>query len=351
MIKKYLNRLFIEGLSGMALGLFSTLIIGTIICQIGTIIGDNSFGQYILQMGNIAKTLTGAGIGVGVAVKLKSSPLTSVSAAVAGLIGAFPSLSVSSINFGVPGEPLGAFIAAYVAIEIGSIVSGKTKLEIILTPLTCIAGGAAAGFFIGPYISSAMTWVGKLVTINVENHPIAGGIIVSVVMGILLTLPISSAAIGISMKLTGLAAGAATIGCCCNMIGFAVISYRENKVGGLVAQGIGTSMLQVPNIIKNPLIWVPSILSSAILGPVSSALLKMVSNPVGSGMGSAGLVGQFMSYQSMIEAGFSPTTTLIEIAVMQFILPAIISLAIAEAMRKLKLIKQGDMKLGDVTRA
>ena len=344
-MKKYLNRLFIDGLSGMAYGLFSTLIIGTIICQIGKLVGDNTVGTYLTAMGNVAKTLTGAGIGVGVACKLKSSPLTTVAAAVAGMIGAFPNVANEGFKIAAPGEPLGAFIAAYVAIEIGHLVSGKTKVDIIVTPVCCILAGAVAGYFVGPYISVAMKWVGELVNINVEKSPILGGIAVSVVMGILLTLPISSAAIGISMGLSGLAAGAATIGCCCNMVGFAVISYRENKVGGLIAQGVGTSMLQIPNIVRNPLIWIPSILASAILGPISSAVLKMVSNPVGSGMGSAGLVGQFMAYDSMIAAGVSPLVTLLEIAVMHFVLPALVCLGIAEAMRKLNLIKKDDLKL------
>lgn len=348
MIKKYLNRLFIDGLSGMAYGLFSTLIIGTIICQIGSIIGGNTVGAYFTAMGNVAKTITGAGIGVGVAVKLKASPLTTISAAVAGMVGAFPNMAIESFKIGSPGEPLGAFIAAYVAIEIGGLVSGKTKLEIIVTPLCCILTGAVAGYLVGPYISAAMKWIGNLVNINVENSPIIGGIVVSVVMGILLTLPISSAAIGISMGITGLAAGAATIGCCCNMVGFAIISYRENKVGGLIAQGLGTSMLQMPNIVRKPIIWLPSIIASAILGPVSSALLKMVSTPVGSGMGSAGLVGQFAAYGAMAEAGTSPVIALLEIVIMHFVLPAVVCLGISEGMRKLNLIKKGDLKLQDI---
>lgn len=345
MVKKYLNRVFIDGLSGMAFGLFSTLIIGTILCQIASLIGSNMVSSYLVAMGNIAKTLTGAGIGVGVACKLKSSPLTTVSAAVCGMIGAFPNLVNEAFVVGKPGEPLGAFIAAYVAIEIGALVSGKTKVDIIVTPICCIVTGAAAGYFVGPYISAAMVFLGNLVNVNVVKHPILGGIAVSVLMGIILTLPISSAAIGVSMGITGLAAGAATVGCCCNMVGFAVISYRENKFGGLIAQGLGTSMLQVPNIVRNPLIWLPAIISSAVLGPVSSAVLKMVSNPVGSGMGSAGLVGQFMAYDSMVANGFSPVVTLLEIALMHFVLPAVLSLAIAEAMRKLKLIKNNDLKL------
>lgn len=345
MIKRYLNRLFIDGLSGMAYGLFSTLIIGTIICQIAKLVGDNSVGVYLNAMGSVAKTLTGAGIGVGVACKLKSSPLTTVSAAVCGMIGAFPKINIEAFNIGTPGEPLGAFIAAYIAIEIGCLVAGKTKVDIIVTPISCIITGAASGYFVGPYISYVMSWLGNLVNVNVEKYPILGGIAVSVLMGMILTLPISSAAIGVSMGITGLAAGAATVGCCCNMVGFAVISYRENKFGGLIAQGLGTSMLQVPNIVRKPIIWLPAIISSAILGPVSSAVLKMVSNPVGSGMGSAGLVGQFMSYDSMVAAGFTPVVALLEIILMQFVLPAAVTLAVAEGMRKLNLIKNGDMKL------
>lgn len=344
-MKKYLNRLFIDGLSGMAYGLFSTLIIGTIICQIGKLVGNNVVGEYLIAIGEAAQTITGAGIGVGVACKLKASPLTTVAAAVAGMVGAFPNPSIEALAISKPGEPLGAFIAAYIAIEVGHFVSGKTKVDIIVTPFSCVLVGSAAGYFVGPYIISAMDWVGELINVNVEKSPILGGIVISVAMGMLLTLPISSAAIGISMKLSGLAAGAATIGCCCNMVGFAVISYRENKFGGLIAQGVGTSMIQMPNIVRHPLIWVPSILSSAILGPISSAVLGMVNNMKGSGMGSAGLVGQFMAYDTMVNAGFSPVVTVLEIVLMHFVLPAVVSLAIAEAMRKMGWIKSGDLRL------
>ena len=345
MVKKYLNRVFIDGLSGMALGLFSTLIIGTIICQIASLLGDNVISQYLMAMGNVAKTLTGAGIGVGVACKLKSSPLTPVCAAVCGIICAFPNVVNEAFVIGKPGEPLGAFIAAYVAVEIGALVAGKTKVDIIVTPLCCILAGAAAGYFIGPYISQAMVWLGNLVNINVQKYPFFGGMAISVLMGVILTLPISSAAIGVSMGISGLAAGAATIGCCCNMVGFAVISYRENKFGGLIAQGLGTSMLQVPNLVKKPILWIPPVISSAVLGPVASCLLKMVSNPVGSGMGSAGLVGQFMAYDSMVANGLSPAISILEIIAMHFVLPAVLTLAVAEGMRKLNLIKTGDLKL------
>lgn len=347
-MKKIFNRIFIDGLGGMALGLFSTLIIGTIICQIGKLFGDTIVATYLIAIGNAAKSVTGAGIGVGVAVKLKASPLTAVAAAVAGFVGAFPNLSLSAVNIGTPGEPLGAFVAAYVAVEIGALVSGKTKLDILVTPLCCVLGGSIIGLLIGPYVSKFMFWLGSLVNISVDNYPVIGGIIVSVLMGIFLTLPISSAAIGISMGLSGLAAGAATIGCCCNMVGFAVISYRENKVGGLIAQGVGTSMLQMPNIIRRPIIWLPAIISSAILGPVSSALLKMTSTPVGSGMGSAGLVGQFAAFESLTGGGMPAGLAILEIVLMHFILPAVVTLGIAEAMRKLGWIRNNDLKLGDL---
>ena len=311
--KKILNRIFIDGLSGMALGLFSTLIIGTIIAQIGTLIGG-PVGSYLKAISNVAKTLTGAGIGVGVACKFKEGPLVTVSAAVAGMIGAFPA-APEAITLGAPGEPLGAFVAAYVAIEVGHLVAGKTKVDILVTPLISICAGAAIGLFVGPYITDFMKWLGGLVNVNVEQSPIFGGIIVSVLMGMILTLPISSAAIGISMGLTGL------------------------------AQGVGTSMLQIPNIVRRPIIWIPAIVSSAILGPVASAVLHMVSTPVGSGMGSAGFVGQIAAFGAMTEAGMSTWMALIQIAIMHFILPALLTLGVSEFMRKKGWIREGDMAL------
>ncbi|MDO5402877.1 MAG: PTS sugar transporter subunit IIC [Eubacteriales bacterium] len=343
-LKKVLNHIFIDGLGGMALGLFSTLIIGTIIGQIGTLIGGNA-GLYITTVANVAKTLTGAGIGVGVAVKFKSSPLVTISAAAAGMVGAFPTVTeMTAFTLGKPGEPLGAFIAALAAIEFGRLVSQKSKVDIIVTPFVSICSGAVVGFVAGPPISAFMSWLGAVVNVNVELHPVIGGIMISVLMGIILTLPISSAAIGVSMGITGLAAGAATIGCCCQMVGFAVASYRENKMGGLIAQGLGTSMLQIPNIVRKPVIWLPAIISSAVLGPVSSAVLHMTSTPTGSGMGAAGLVGQIMAWQSMSQ-NMPAAVVAIEIIVMHFVLPALVTLAVSEFMRRMKWIKDGDMLL------
>lgn len=273
LIKKCLNRVFVEGLSGMALGLFATLIIGTIIQQIGTLAGG-SIGTLIYAVGKMAAGLTCAGIGVGVAYKFQESPMVVLSAATSGMIGGYASkvlagtlLVDGNLALQGPGEPLGAFIAAYVGIEIGHLIAGKTRLDIILVPFLSIGTGSAVGVLVGPSISSFMTWLGGLINWGTEQQPFLMGIVVSVLMGMILTLPISSAALGVILNLSGLAAGAATVGCCCNMIGFAVASFRENGVGGLIAQGVGTSMLQVPNIVKKPLIWLPVILSSAVLGP------------------------------------------------------------------------------------
>ena len=348
-MKKYLNRLFIEGLGGMALGLFSTLIFGTILTQIASFTKWD-IAVYLNFIANVAKTITGAGIGVGVASKFKESPLVTVAAAVAGMIGAFPALyqmagTEYSFVLGKPGEPLGAFVAAYIAIEVGHMISGKTQIDILITPFLSILSGAIVGIFVGPYISKFIKWIGNLINVNVDKYPVLGGMAIAVCMGMMLTLPISSAAIGISMQITGLAAGAATVGCCCQMVGFAVASFQENKFGGLVAQGVGTSMLQIPNIMKKPLIWIPPIVSSAILGPVASAVLKMVSTPEGSGMGSSGLVGQFSAYSAMTAAGTSSTVAVIEILFLHFVLPAILTYFIAQGLRKIRWIKDGDMKI------
>ncbi|BDZ79358.1 PTS transporter subunit IIC [Claveliimonas bilis] len=349
-LKKVLDRIFIDGLSGMAQGLFATLIIGTIVQQIGTLIGG-SVGDMIFAIGKVAASLTGAGIGVGVAAKFKEGQLVTVSAGVAGMAGAFASnllagtvLVDGTMVYSGPGEPLGAFIAAYVGIVFGHMVSGKTKVEILVTPIVTIGTGSAVGLLLGPPISQFMTGLGAIINWGTEQQPFLMGIIVSVLMGMILTLPISSAALGIILNLSGLAAGAATVGCCCNMVGFAVASYRENKVGGLLAQGIGTSMLQVPNIVRKPVIWLPAILCSAILGPVGTVVLRMTSNATGSGMGTAGLVGQIMTWQTMIQTE-PASIVLIKILLIQILLPAVVTLAISEFMRKRQWIKFGDMQL------
>ena len=349
-VKKYLNRVFIDGLGGMALGLFATLIVGTIIQQVGLFV-KGEIGDMIYLLGKAAASVTGAGIGIGVACKFKESPLVAVSAAVAGMVGAFAGnimkgtvLVDGAIVLSGPGEPLGAFLAAYVAIELGHLISGKTKIDILVTPLATVLAGSAVGLLAGPPISGFMSSLGAIINWGTQQQPFLMGIVVSVAMGVVLPLPTSPAALGVFLNLSGLAAGAATVGCCCNMVGFAVASYRENKMGGLLAQGLGTSMLQVPNIVRHPQIWIPAILSSAILGPVGTMVLGMTNNATGSGMGTAGLVGPIMTYQTMVETE-AAQMVLGKILLIQFLLPAAVTLIISELMRRKKWIKQGDMKL------
>lgn len=350
-IKYLLKLIFIDGLSGMAYGLFATLIVGTIIGQIASYV-DGDFGVWLSSMAAFAKVMTGAGIGVGVACKFKKEPLVVISSAAVGMLGAFASsiLNGAAIDGGRvvlsgPGEPLGAFIAVISAIGISSLVSGKTKLDILVTPVSMLLVGGTAGLLLGPPISAMMTALGEFINWGTQRQPLLMGIVVSSVMGICLTLPISSAAIGISLGLSGIAAGAAVVGCCCQMVGFAVSSYRENRVSGLLAQGIGTSMLQMPNIIRHPLIWIPPTLASIILGPVATLLVKLPCDAIGSGMGTAGLVGPIMTYTAMINDGRSVAITLTVILLMLFVAPAVLSLSFSEIMRKRKWIKYGDMKL------
>lgn len=321
----------------MALGLFSSLIIGLIIKQIGTILSI----PILINFGNIAQKLMGPAIGAGVAHSIGAPPLGIFASVAVGTIGA-GSISFDGATAIInTGEPVGALIASLIGAEVSKIVKGKTKVDIVLVPITTILVGGLAGRYVAPYITQFMNYVGSFINMATELHPIPMGIIVSVVMGIILTLPISSAALAISLKLSGLAAGASTVGCAANMIGFAVASYRENGIGGFIAQGIGTSMIQIPNIVKNPLIWIPAIVSSAILGPISSYVLKMEGNSIGAGMGTSGLVGQFAVIDTM---GSSPRVIIL-IILMHFVLPGIISFVVSEWLRKINWIKRGDMTL------
>lgn len=324
------KRYFIDALSFMALGLFSSLIIGSILNQIGTKLGIPLLSETIWP---IAKQMTGPAIGVAVAYGLQAPPLVMFSSAITGAAGA------------ALGGPVGAFVAAVVGAEFGKMVSKETKVDIIVTPATTIIVGCLVGSLVGPGVGAFMTGFGNLIMYATELNPIPMGILVATLMGIALTLPISSAAIGIMLGLSGIAAGAATVGCCAQMVGFAVISYRENGIGGIFAQGLGTSMLQVPNIVKNWKIWIPSILTSAILGPIATTVLKLENTPIGSGMGTSGFVGQFGTVSAMEAAGKGGASMYIMILVFQIILPAVMTLIIAEFMRKKQWIKDGDLKL------
>lgn len=327
---------FIKVLNGMALGLFSSLIIGLILKQIGTVTGI----EHLVNFGTIAQFMMGPAIGAGVAYSLKAPPLSIFAATVVGAIGAGTISPVEGGAFTVViGEPVGALVSALFATEVSKIVQGKTKVDIVLVPAVSIIVGGFTGVYLSPVISEFMKIIGDIINISTQQSPIPMGILVAVLMGILLTLPISSAAIAISLGLSGLAAGAAVVGCASQMIGFAVMSYRENGFGGFIAQGLGTSMIQISNIIKNPKIFIPPIITSAILGPISTSIFKMEADKVGAGMGTSGLVGQFSTYETM------GSSAMIGIILLHFILPGLITFLISEWMRKKDLIRNGDMKL------
>ena len=366
-MNKYVKRYLVDALGGMASGLFSTLIIGLIIKQIGSFFptpGSSSpafliyTGQFFIQIGNVLSVLTGAGIAVGTAHALGAPRLCICSSLITGTCGAYALKFINAINHNAPslitdtgaillagpGDPLTAFVAALVGAELGRLVCGKTKIDILLVPAVTVISGVLAAVIFGIPLSKAAKWLGDAIQLATELQPFFMGIIISVVMGMILTLPISSAAIAIMLSLGGIAGGAATAGCSAQMIGFAVISFIDNRWNGLFAQAIGTSMLQMPNIIKNPRIWIPPTLASAITGPIASCWFKMKTLPAGSGMGTSGLVGQIMTWQAM--AGSEASWLIIlKMILVDIIFPALLSFAIYWFMRKKGWIKDGDMIL------
>lgn len=319
------KRYFVDALGAMGIGLFSSLITGLILKTIGTKAGI----PILVEFGGLASSMTGAAIAVAIAQALRAPAMVVFSCVAVGFAG------------NTWGGPVGAFVGAVAAAEFGKIISKETKIDIIATPAGTIISGMAVAKLAGPTVSAMMTGLGMIIMNATELRPGPMGAIVSALMGMILTLPISSAAIAVALNLSGLAAGAATVGCSTQMIGFAVMSYRENGLAGLLSQGLGTSMLQMPNIVRHPLIWIPPTLASVILGPISTLVFKMENIPSGAGMGTSGFVGQFGAIDAM---GSSPAI-LFQIALMHFFLPAVTTVAIAELMRKVGLIKPGDMKL------
>ncbi|MBE7100424.1 MAG: PTS sugar transporter subunit IIC [Clostridiales bacterium] len=358
-LKSLPKRWFITAFSGMAQGLFVTLIAGTILAQIADLIGDNYVGENLTGIANLAKVLMGAGIGVGIAHALGKHKLLVFSAAVAGFIGAwadqlmpsgggFAAITTLMGTKALPGNPIGAYVTTMLVVEIVGLYAGKTKLDILLVPLGTLLLAFGGVFVSYPFIELVNKF-GDWIAVATEITPFVMGIVIAVVMGILLTLPTSSAAIWVAVATQVsagnenamlLAGGAATVGCACHMIGFAVASFRENGVSGLVSQGIGTSMLQIPNVMKKPIIMLPMILSSAICGPLSTCLFKLKCGASGGGMGTSGLVGVFDLFENT--SGFVGGLGII---LLMIVLPAVLNFLISELMRKWKWIKKGDMKL------
>lgn len=330
LIKQIFKRYFIDAMSAMALGLFSSLIIGLILSQLGKIPGLGFLVEISSVLG-AASPVVGGAIGAAVAWGLGAKPLV-----------IFTSVAAGAYGYAV-GGPVGAYLAAVVGAECGSLICGKTKLDIVLTPMTVLITGGFIAQLAGPGVQSLMNGLGSIINRATELSPFPMGIVVAVVVGMTLTAPISSAALCIMLDLSGLAAGAATVGCCAQMVGFAVASFRDNGFGGLLSQGIGTSMLQFGNILRHPQIWIAPTLASAVLGPISTCIFKLQNTSTGAGMGTSGLVGQFGTFAAM------PTvpvvTLLLQIALLHFILPAVLTLAFDSGLRRIGWVRKGDMKL------
>lgn len=323
------KRYFIDAMGAMAYGLFATLLVGTIFKTIG-----EEFNIYFLKdvVWPVANQATGPAIALAIAYSLRAPQLVLFSSAVVGM---------ASYQLG---GPLGVFLATIIAVEVGKMVAGETRVDIVVTPIVTVLVGVVLAQIIGPSVQQIMRWIGEIIMFSTDENPFVMGIVVAVIVGMVLTLPISSAALCLMLELDGLAAGAATIGCCTQMIGFATISFRDNGLKGVLAQGLGTSMLQVPNIYKNWKIWIPPTLASAVIGPIAIIYFKMENTALESGMGSCGLVGQIGTFNAM-KSTYGTTYILTSILLLQFVAPAVISYLIYAIMKKKNWIKEGDLKL------
>ncbi|KAA1038405.1 PTS transporter subunit IIC [Macrococcus equipercicus] len=328
-MKAYLKRWFIDGMSFMALGLFSSLIIGLIIETAGTELKPFFDTSLLLEIGKLAKQYTGAAVGVSVAYGLGASPLVIFSSAVTGMYGY------------EQGGAAGTYIVALVTTELGRLYSGRTKVDILLTPLLTLLLGGTIAKLIGPFIAAFMARIGEFITFSTTQQPLLMGILIALVFGLTLSSPISSAALALMLNIEGTAAAAATIGCCCHMIGFAVTSYGDNGIQGLIAHGIGTSKIQIPNYMRNPFILVPPIIASMMTAPLMTMFWPMKNVAAGAGMGTSGFVGQIMTVKTM---GASVTTWL-QIGLFHFLLPGLISYFVYRMMKNAQIIKPGDQQI------
>ncbi len=342
------KRYGIDALSAMAQGLFASLLIGTILNTAGTQLHID----WLVEVGKFASAMCGPAMAAAIGYALQAPPLVLFSLVTVGY--AANQLGSTTLSGGSgAGGPLAVLFIAILAAEIGKAVSKETKVDILVTPLATILSGLALSYLIAPAIGTAASSLGSIVMWATEQQPFLMGIVVSVVIGAALTLPISSAAICAALGLTGLAGGAAVAGCCANMVGFAFLSFKENKWGGLVSQGIGTSMLQMGNIVRNPRIWLPALITSAITGPIATCVFRLQMNgpAVASGMGTCGLVGQIGVYTGWVNdvaAGTKAAITGMDwlgMILICFVLPAILAPAFGVLFRRMGWIKEGDLKL------
>lgn len=328
-LKALLKRWFVDGMSYMALGLFCSLIIGLILETVGTELKPYIDTSLLIDIGKLAKQYTGAAVGVAVAFGTGAKPMVIFASAVTGMYGY------------EQGGAAGTYIVALITSEFGRFYSGKTKIDIILTPLLTLIIGALIAKLVGPFIQSIMLSLGEFIGFATEQQPLLMGILVSLVFGLTLSSPISSAALALMLGINGTAAAAATIGCCCHMIGFAVTSFRDNGIQGIIAHGIGTSKVQIPNYMRHPYILVPPVIASIIVAPLMTLFWPMQNVAAGAGMGTSGFVGQIMTIKTM---GNSVTTWL-QIGLFHFLLPGVISYIVYILLIRTNIIRGGEQKI------
>ncbi|GGI40445.1 PTS transporter subunit IIC [Mammaliicoccus stepanovicii] len=328
-VKSFFSRTIIDGLSYMALGLFSTLIVGLIIETLGHTLNTYFDTSVMIEIGKLAQKMTGAGVGVAVSYGLGASPLVIFTTAVTGMYGY------------EQGGAVGSYLASVFASEIGRIYSGKTKIDIILSPILTLLVGTCIAIFVAPFIDALMKALGSWIQISTEQQPIIMGMFVSGLVGLTLSSPVSSAALALMLGLSGTAAAAATIGGCCHMVGFAVTSYKDNGISGVIAHGIGTSKLQIPNYLKQPFILIPPVVASIVVAPIMTVFWPMENNAAGAGMGPSGFVGQIMTIKTM----GSSTEVWLQILFFHFLLPAVVCLFVYSILKKYHVIKDGQQTL------
>jgi len=327
----------IEALDSMGMGVLATLIVGTILRQLATLLGDNF--EILFTIGTYAQVFMAVGVAIGVSSALKVRPVVMYAAVVTSMMGAGAFSIIDGVVSLRVGDPAAAFVTALVTVIVGSLIAGRTKLDIMLTPIISLVAGGLVAIHIAPWVTRLTSWIGVAVTTATEMHPIWMGIIVSVIFCFILLSPLSSSALAIGLGLSGIAAGAALAGTAACMVGFAVISFKDNGIGGLVSQGIGTAKIQFGNFVKNPVIFLPVMLASAITGPLSTVVFRMETNSLGAGMGTSGLVGQIQTLYVM------GADALWMIVLVQVVLPILICLLVWKWLRRKNWINDGDMVL------
>lgn len=335
--KNFIGSTLIEAIDSMGMGVLATLIVGTILRQLATLLGDRFLLLY--EIGTYARLLMAVGVAIGVSNALKVKPVVMYGAVVTSMVGAGAFTIVEGVQTLQIGDPAAAFVTALATAIVGNLVAGKTKLDIMLTPMISLIIGGLVAIYIAPWVTELTSWIGMAVTTATNMHPIWMGIIVSVIFCFIILSPLSSSALAIGLGLSGIAAGAALAGTAASMVGFAVISYKDNGFGGLISQGIGTSKIQFGNFIKNPAIFLPTMLAATITGPLSTVVFRLQTNSLGAGMGTSGLVGQIQTLYVM------GSDALWKIILVQVMIPILISLLVWKVLQKRKWITAGDMAL------